>query len=224
MAKYKKEVGGGTVGIKVSASAVYSEATATRFVEDAIFLYKQAITTTDDLEKKRFSRLAIVAIPFYLESISNYLFDNFPSSVELDTVDSRNDLPKPVRKFRAVYNKSTNKKLEDDIDVNGIIDVFTIRNKITAHPKGRSTLETTPDKWKRSDINISYLKFKDPNFPQVYSHFYPEHAYLIFTEAHDFLTKYITSIKNNLTEEQYNYVWPKELNDWKSTQTSPPPH
>ena len=39
MAKHKMEVGGGNVGIKASASALYSEATAKRFIEDAIFLY-----------------------------------------------------------------------------------------------------------------------------------------------------------------------------------------
>ncbi len=222
MADYEKRATA-QLGLKTSAKAEYSEATAQRFIEDAIFLYEKAISATEELEKKRFSRLAIMVIPSYLESISNYLFDNFLSSVELDTVDSRNDLPKPVRKFRAVYNKSTKKKLEDDIDVNGIIDIFTIRNKITAHPKGRSTLETTPDKWKRSDINISYLKFKDPNFPQVYSHFYPEHTYLILTEVHDFLIKYITSIKNNLTKEQYKYIWPEKLIDWKANNPSPPP-
>ena len=215
MAKYKKEVGGGTVGIEASASAEYSEATAKRFIEDAIFLYEKATKATDELEIKRFSRLAVMVIPFYLECLSNYLFDNF-INMELKDVDTRSDLPETIRRFRAVYNKCLNIELKD-ADINGIRDIFTIRNKITAHPKGRSTLETTPDKWKRSDINISYLKFKDPNFPQVYSHFYPKHTYLIFTEVHDFLTKYITSIKHKLTDEQYNYIWPKELVDWKTT-------
>jgi hypothetical protein len=208
------------VGIKVSASAIYSEATATRFVEDAIFLYKQAIIATDELERKRFSRLAIMVIPFYLESISNYLFDNFLNSKKLDDVDNRNELQKPVRRFRAVYNKCLNKELKDR-DINGIRDIFTIRNKITAHPKGRSSLVTTKNGWEREDENISYHKLE--GLPKVYSHFFPEHSYLIFTEVHDFLTKYITSIKHKLTEEQYNYIWPKNLIDWKSTQTSPPP-
>ena len=77
MAIHKKKVGGVTVGIKASVRAEYSEATAKRFLEDAIFLYNQAITATDELKVKRFSRLAIIVIPFYLESISKYLFDIF---------------------------------------------------------------------------------------------------------------------------------------------------
>ncbi len=221
MTKYELELSN-NVPLRDSMNAEYSEATAKRFIEDAIFSYEKAIKATDELEKKCYSRLAVTVIPYYLECLSNYLYDDF-INVELGDADKKTDFPKPVRRFRAVYGKLTKKKLEDEIDVNGIIDIFTIRNRITAHPQGRSTLETTPDKWKRSDINISYLKFADPNFPQVYSHFYPEHTHLILTEVHDFLTKYITSIKHKLTAEQYNYIWPKELIDWKSNNPSPPP-
>jgi len=214
VAKYKKEVGGGTVGIKASASAVYSEATATRFVEDAIFLYRQAITATEELEKKRFSRLAVMVIPFYLECLSDYLFYNFFHR-ELDRKDdNKTDLPETIRRFRVVYKKCLNKELKDT-DFNGIRDIFTIRNKITAHPAGRSIMGTTENGWEREDKKISYFKLKE--LPKVYSHFYPKHTYLIFTEVHDFLTKYITSIKHKLTDEQYNYIWPRELIDWKAT-------
>jgi len=220
MAKYKKEVGGGTVDIKASVSAVYSEATVKRFIEDAIFSYEKAIIATDELEKKRYSRLAVTVIPFYLESLSRYLFYEFFKGELKRGDDKRTDLPETIRRFRLVYKKCLNKELKDE-DINSIRDIFTIRNRITAHPQGRSRLVTTENGWERDDISINYLKLKD--LPQVYSHFYPKHTHLIFTEACDFLTKYITSIKNNLTEEQYNYIWPKELIDWKSNNPSPPP-
>ena len=113
------------------------------------------------------------------------------------------------------------KELKDK-DINGIRDIFTVRNKITAHPAGRSNMATTDNGWEREDKNIYYSKLKE--LPKVYSHFYPEHAYLIFTEVHNFLTKYINDIHKNLTDEQYNYIRPKELIAWKSTQTPPPSH
>lgn len=193
--------------------ALYSEATAKRFIEDAIFLYEKAIGAAGELEKKRFSRLAVTVTPYYLECLSCYLYDAIVN-VKLDDADNRCDLPKPVRRFRSVYEKITQKELKDK-DINGIRDIFTIRNKITAHPKGRSSLEATDKGWERDDLSIVYFKLKD--LPQVYSHFYPKHLNIIFTEVHDFLTNYVTSIKHNLTKEQYKYVWPEELISWESS-------
>jgi len=66
--------------------AVYSEATAKRFIEDAIFLYEKAIEAADELEKKRYSRLAVTVIPYYLECLSCYLYDDFVN-VKLDDAD-----------------------------------------------------------------------------------------------------------------------------------------
>jgi hypothetical protein len=218
MAKYEVECRVG-LGLRASVNAEYSEATAKKFIEDAIFLYEKAIKATDELEKKRYSRLAVTVIPFYLECLSNYLFYNFFHR-ELDRKDDKKDLPETIRRFRVVYKKCLNKELKDT-DFNGIRDIFTIRNKITAHPAGRSIMGTTENGWEREDKKISYFKLKE--LPKVYSHFYPKHTYLIFTEVHDFLTKYITSIKHKLTDEQYNYIWPKELIDWKSNNPSPPP-
>jgi len=199
---------------------VYSEATAKRFIEDAIFLYHNAMKVTDELEQKRYSRLAVTVIPFYLESLSKYLFYEFFNRELERGDDKRTGLSETIKRFSLVYKKCLNKELKDK-DINGIRDIFTIRNRIAAHPQGRSRLVTTDNGWERDDISIIYLKLKD--LPQVYSHFYPKHTHLIFTEVHDFLTNYITSIKNNLTDEQYKYIWPKELIDWKSNNPSPPP-
>jgi len=218
MAEYDMELGE-NLKMKDSPSAEYSEATTKRFIEDAIFLYQNATKSTDALEKKRYSRLAVTVIPYYLESLSNYLYDEIINRT-LDDVDQRTELPKPVRKFRAVYNNCFNKELPDQ-DINGIRDIFTIRNRITAHPQGRSNLVSTNTGWERNDITITYYKLN--NLPKVYSDFELKYTHLIFTEVHDFLTKYITSIKGNLTDKQYNYIWPEELITWKSNNPSPPP-
>jgi len=203
---------------KNGVSAEYSEATAKRLIEDVILLYEKSVKATEGLEKKRYSRLAVTVVPYYLESLSNYIYDELVDRT-LDDVDQRMDLPKPVRRFRAVYSKCLNKELQDQ-DINGIRDIFTIRNKITAHPQGRSNLVTTDTGWERNDITITFHKLKD--LPKVYSDFEPKYTHLIFTETHDFLTNYITLIKGNLTDKQYNYIWPEELITWKSKNPSPP--
>jgi hypothetical protein len=109
MAKYEMKVGGGTIGIKASVSAKYSEATARRFIEDAIFLYEKAIKATDELEKKRYSRLAVTAIPFYLESLSRYLFYEFFNKELERGDDRRTDLPETIQRFRLVYKRCRKK-------------------------------------------------------------------------------------------------------------------
>jgi hypothetical protein len=190
-----------------SASYEYSEATAKRFIEDTIFLYKNSTTATDELEKKRFSRIAVTLIPYYLECLSNYLFDEL-LNVELNTIDKKDGTPDPIRRLRAIYKKCTNKELSD-IEYAGIRDIFTIRNKITAHPAGRSKLISTETGSERKDRNIIYAKLT--NLPKIYSDFRPEYLHLILTEVHDFLTKYLTSIKGSLSETQFNYVWPIDL-------------
>ncbi|MHB8104200.1 MAG: hypothetical protein ACYDG5_01480 [Dehalococcoidales bacterium] len=186
---------------------VYSEATAKRFIEDTIFLYKNSAAAPDELEKKRYSRIAATLIPYYLECLSNYLFSEL-LNVELDTIDKPDGLPIPIRRFRAIYKKCTNNDLKIE-EYAGIRDIFTIRNKIMAHPAGRSELTATDTGWERTDKLFNYNKLRD--LPKIYSDFHPKHVYSILTEVHDFLTKYVTSIKGSLTDTQYNYVWPIDL-------------
>jgi hypothetical protein len=219
MHKYKIKTGGGTVEIETSASVKYSEATAKRLIEDAIFLYEKSIKATNGLEKRRHSRLAVTVVPYYLESLSKYLFYEFFNR-KLKKGDDKRKLSETIKRFSLVYKKCLNKELKDE-DVNGIKDIFIIRNKITAHPQGRSRLVATDKGWERDDISITYLKLK--KLSQVYSQFNPKHVHLIFTEVHDFLTNYLTAIKGNLTEQQYNYIWPEELITWKLKNPSPPP-
>lgn len=201
-----------SMGSEVSASAQYSEATTKRLIEDIVFLLQKAIETTNELEKTRLSRIAVSLVPYYLESLSNYLYYEF-NKEETDKYDNSTDIPKPIRMLKYVYKKALDKDLTDE-DISGIRDIFTIRNKITAHPAGRSDLVSTNNGWEREDKNIHYFKLK--GLPKVYSDFNIEHVKQVLKEVSNFISQYLSSIKKQLSNKQYAYIWPEELNKYLS--------
>ena len=105
--------------------------------------------------------------------------------------DNSDGLPVPIRKVRAYYKKEFGKPLF--IDIKGISDLFTIRNKIFAHAKERTTIGS-------SDISkitqLVYLKFKE--FPNFYPEFTTEHFEELFTEVRDFFQMYLDLVHDNI--------------------------
>lgn len=222
------------LGLHVEASAVYTEATFKRIVEDALFFRRAAEQVNTEPDRKRYARAIILLMALYLESLSNRIFLHFFDPVTpdekkepnrcLDNVDGRSDLPGPVRNFRAAYKKCLNKEL--NLDTNGIKDIFTIRNRIIAHPSGRAQLQAkkegwepliTSVKWRDKEVQIlpsqlDYAKFKQ--FPSVYSHFTLREADEILKEVEDFLTSFLGLIKGKIPQKQFDEWWPAELVEW----------
>ena len=173
------------VGVHTSFKAVYSEATYKRIEEAIIFFRTRAVEEDgiDDRDKKRYTRIVILLIVLYLESLSNLIFEELVTK-DLDDVDKRTDLPKPIRRFRAVHYVCLGKELT--LSTDGIQDIFTIRNKIFVHPAGRAQSQTSTGKdgWSPIDEAIDYKKFK--HFPLHYSHFTVDHTDELLKEANDF--------------------------------------
>jgi len=234
MGKYE-EHGEAVVGFSVQAEAVYTEATDNRIVEDALFVRRAAGDVETESDAKRCARVTILLIALYLESLSNRIFlhcfsdpptpDQTAQPSEcVDSVDSRSDLPGPIRNFRAVYRKCTKKDLT--LDTGGIQDVFTIRNRVLAHPSGRSQLHSnangwtpriTSVKWRPKHARIEkqslcYAKFKE--FPSVYSHFTLREADQVLEEVRRFLAEYLGLLKGKVPKEQLDRWWPSELDAW----------
>lgn len=225
------------IGIQVEVSAVYTEATFKRIVEDAIFFRRAAENVNTESDKKRYARLIILLMSLYLESLSNRIFLHFFDQVTLDEtkqlnvcvdhVDCRSDLPGPVRNFRAIYKKCLNKELS--LDTRGIQDIFTIRNRIIAHPSGRAQLQTKKDgwmpsitsvKWREKGVQISrqplnYAKFK--HFPPVYSYFTLREADEILEEVRKFLAEFLASLGEKVAQKQLDEWWPAELVEWSKS-------
>jgi len=233
MAEYEEHLQAKIV-IHAEASAVYTEATFKRIVEDAIFFRGAAENVNTECDKKRYARLIILLMALYLESLSNRIFLHFFDQVTLDEtkqlngcvdhVDCRRDLPGPVRNFRAIYKKCLNKELT--LDTSGIQDIFTIRNRIIAHPSGRAQLQTNKDgwmplitsvKWHDKDVQIlqqqfDYAKFK--HFPSIYSDFTLREADEILEEVKEFLANILRSLSGKVSQKQLDEWWPAELIEW----------
>lgn len=233
MAKYEEHLQE-KIEFHAEASAVYTEATFKRIVEDIIFLRGVAENVNTESDKKRYARLIILLMALYLESLSNRIFLHFFDQVTLDEtkqlngcvdhVDCRSDLPSPVRNFRAIYKKCLNKELT--LDTSGIQDIFTIRNRIIAHPSGRAQLQTNKDgwiplitsvKWHGKCVRIlpqrlDYAKFK--HFPSIYSDFTLREADEILEEVKEFLVNIFGSLSGKVSQKQLDEWWPAELIEW----------
>lgn len=212
MTEYKEQ-GKTQLELRVNAEAVYSEATFKRIVEDAVWLHQQAMRNQiDDGQKRRYGRIIVLLMAFYLESLSNLLFEEVVGE-ELSRVDCRTDLSQPLRKFRAIHSKLLGKELP--INVDGIQDVFTIRNKVIAHPSGRARLRSTEHGWDRIDTQVSYRKFK--RFPSIYSRFTLQEAEAVLNEVREFMTRFLGLIKDRVPEERIKEWWPDELARWSES-------
>jgi len=213
MAKYE-EHHEQVIKAHTGVEAIYSEATFLRIWEDAIFFRRKAAEENIDVsERKRYSRIAILLMAFYLESLSNLLFDKLVNK-DLKCVDTRKDLPEPIRRFRAVHKEIYDGR-ELALNIDGVQDVFTIRNKVIAHPAGRSEERSGKVVRTRVDKTVSYKKFTD--FPFTYSQFTLSHADEVIEEVKDFLTRFHDLLKDRrheVPEDVLNACFPRELVEW----------
>ena len=203
------EKGTAHLGLKASAEAVYTAATYKRFEEDIVFLRRQAKDAADESTRKRYARIIILLTAPYLESMSNLMFGELTDK-ELDDVDKRAGLPGSIRRFRAIHHALFNGELK--LDTNGIEDIFRIRNKITLHPAGREVMKVAGEGLGRLDRRIAYKKFR--SLPFVYSHFTLNEADEILREVCQFLTGFLSLIKDKISKEQFDSWYPKELAEW----------
>jgi len=183
-------------------------------LRDLLFLLKRRG------EHPSYSRLAILLSALFLESLSNLLFDNVCPEQELKDIDKRTDLPKPLRRFRAVYLKVTGEELR--LDTSGIRDIFTIRNKVIAHPAGESIECRTQDSsgnWQRTRVvpnhkkELKYHKLQRAGISTVYEHFSTDHAVCVFEETKEFLQQF-SSLLRQANQNLADACWPKELSSW----------
>jgi len=210
MTKYQEQ-GTAHIGLKVSGEAVYTAATYKRFEEDIIFLRRQAEGTTDESKRKRYARIIILLTAPYLESMSNLMFGELINK-ELSEVDKRTDLSAPIQRFRAIHHVLLHKELE--LDINGIQDMFYIRNNITLHPAGREVVKVAGEGLGRIDKRIVYKKLK--SFPSVYSDFTLQEADEILGEVEEFLTGFLNLLRDKVSKEQLDKWWPRELVEWST--------
>ena len=204
-----------TVGVSVTATYTYSEATFKRIVEDALFFRsKGAEDTIDDTARRRYARIAILLMAFYLESLSNLLWDAVLGKCSKLSNKNKEEGAESIRRFRAVHKEIYDGR-ELPLNTNGIQDIFTIRNRVIAHPAGRSEERSGKVVRTHVDKTVSYRKFTD--FPFTYSQFTLSHADEVLEEVKDFLTRFHDLLKDRrheVPEDVLNACFPRELVEW----------
>jgi hypothetical protein len=183
----------------------FVRATYNVIYSDALFFLnkaKQANVKSED--RNRYARASIILMAFYLESVSNRLFDEF-SPRSQKRLMKRKNLPGPIKNFIAVYHKFY--KCKFPLSIDGIKDIFLIRNEVIGHPSGSSVVAGTgvlrgqglPRKGRTGKQN-KYSKFID--FPYVYSLFKTEHAKTIFKEATNFVNGYCDLLEDRVPDKK----------------------
>lgn len=148
---------------------------------------------------------------FYLESLSNRLYDAFPAKHE----KKQEKGSEPIQKFRAVYRKLCQDNLP--LSIEGIEDIFKIRHKIFAHPQPLSVVAGTgiPRRQGRDDRKINYTKFI--GFPYNYSFFKTQHAEDVVNEVRNFVNAYCNLLKDKVSDQKIlDAIRPKELAEMES--------
>jgi hypothetical protein len=198
MTKHKKRLTG-SVLVTGALAKRWIELTLKRLEEDVVFFCRAAESKSiDGSERRRFSRVAILLMAFYVESLSNFLFDIEALRLKRPRKNvpaNQRELPKALRHFCDMYFKAHQKELS--LDLRGLWDLFTIRDLI-AHPPGWADEIDTPNGRKpaRKSRRVSYKKFED--FPQMYSQFCLSHAKALLPEIADFVVSYLDLMKQQL--------------------------
>lgn len=200
--------------LKPEAEYLFVEATFNQIYTDCLFfLNKTKESRIKEEEKDRYARVSILFAAFYIESLSNRLWDAFPARSQ-KRLSAKKDLPEPVKNFRAVHHKLCRTYLP--LNTDGIEDIFTIRNEIFAHspafsimagtgiPCGRGR-EIPRGRGRRNRIN--YKKFK--TFPRVYSLFKTQHAEAVVNEAMNFVNAYRDLLKGKIPDNILDAIRPK---------------
>ncbi len=188
---------------------VHVEATLQRIAQDIVYFMNRARSEfentseeTGDHVQNRYARTVILLTAFYLESASKRFAECLQNPDkdwnETEFTDLNGGVPKPIARFRAVYKHLCKAELSNGLDE--VRDVFKIRNKILAHPKGRST-ETVSNDGSREGALKYNLKYEAENFPKNGSQFKPNHAVEILTDAIEFIKQFHTAVDGKIAAD-----------------------
>ncbi len=197
-------------GIVVGGSAKFSCSRGNyNFIyNDIVFFFQESARFKEDEPiRKRYARTSIVFTAFLVEAIANLFYEEYgtlgikKTEKELREKYKHRRLSFPLLKLIEAYYDLCKKELS--LDVDGIRDLFKIRNEIIAHPKSRSIVSGTGVKdgigLTHEHEHIRYYKFKE--FPNIYSEFGIMHAEKLFKETQAFLSQYHELVENKIPQQ-----------------------
>ena len=195
----------GSGGVEVGGEGKYSVTvpTCNTIYDDIVyFLIKSKLADMDQAISKRYARIVIALLAFYVESLVNLLLDEL----------LKNNCPQKFSDFY-IYRERTLQKYQDALyliskkklpngETDCIRDLFSIRNQLIAHPKAREIIGGT-DVPREKGLSgkgepIKYKNKKFEHFPNILSEFTFEHAQELYNEIKEFLMKYYSLIDKDL--------------------------
>jgi hypothetical protein len=209
----------GSGGIKLRGeSEFYCDIPTCKQIYDDIqyFLIESKMPGKDEETVKRYARVAILFTAFYVESLANSLLDEIIKRGCPDKLKGKNYIrrEKTINKYQDIYSFLNNKKLNQE-QINGINDLFRIRNEIIAHPKAREIIAGTGvpkgKGWTGTREKIEYKckEFKD--FPNIWEYFTRKEAIIIYNEIKRFLKTYYDFVRENFPNWMSTYFLLEEV-------------
>lgn len=162
------------------------------------FLKKAKIPDTDHAIGKRYARVTIVFMAFYLESLAKALLKETIKRFNGKLNCGKKD---PITIFKNIHEFLNKNKLS--LDTLGLFDLFQIiRSQLIAHPPDRSILwgSNVPEGkgLKENGKAFSYKKFKQ--FPNTLENFSKDDAQDVYNELKLFLSEYYNLISIHLPD------------------------
>jgi hypothetical protein len=188
-----KHVGSGGFELGGGGEISSSVPTCNTIYDDIVYFLKKAnMPDTDDAIGKRFARVAIVFMAFYLESLTKVLLEETIKRFDYKLNCNKNDI---INILKKIYEFINNDKLS--LDTGGIDDLFHIlRSQLIAHPPDRSILwgSNVPEGkgLRENGKAFSYKKFK--HFSNTWENFSKGDAQDVYNELKLFLSEYYNLI------------------------------
>ena len=181
-----------TVNVTPSATMSYGYLNSGKFKDDLMFMvscYRN--DDYDEADRDKFSRNAIVLMAFHLECLSNTLFGKKNDEWCVVSKDI-SEKSKAIRKFVAKHRLSNGKR---ELDIDGVQDLFTMRNKVFAHAEETTTLTSTEP---GSVTNFTFKKLT--SLPSSLSNVGVKEADILFKELNEFLAVFTKENSSALPE------------------------
>ena len=210
------------IGMSDHVSAEFTEPTNLRVLEALI----GALTNgrTQDIPNRYGTAVFLTAA--FIESTANLLWDALMAGQDLMGAEgqlglsgrdaNRNYLSKPIRKLLCLHKQARGQACPHSVD--GLQDIFDVRNKIVAHPAGasREALDLREDgTWDRQRIDrrIGFRKFQD--WPTTYSQFQEQHATEALAETKRILELMHQDLaQTGIDPQLLDRAFPSALKDW----------
>ena len=206
------------VGVTAHLSAHFQEATNLRILDALV----DVLTDGERADIRTRFAVAILLTAVFIESTASFLLEQLRPGQDIEEVEKSLGIswqdypPEPLRKLLASYSVACRTACPHSMD--GLHDIFRVRNKIVAHPAGtaKENLDLRDDgSWdrKRADRALTYTKFTE--WLATLSQFKREHAHEAIAETKAVLRTLRGDLERaGVDDSILKRMYPPSLDNW----------